>query len=74
MTMDDRGWPQRQDVKMGDMVRVRREFGSRGGQDGLVIDPPNEEGVSLDFFCDVFGDPKGLPTIEFWEWQELEVR
>lgn len=31
----------------------------------------NEEGAGIDFFCDVNGNAKGLPSIEFWEWGEI---
>ena len=44
----------------------------RGGTDGLVLDV-FDDGCGLDFFCGRDGDPKGLPSIEHWQWGELEV-
>jgi hypothetical protein len=46
-------------------LEVRRVMWTRGGQVGSVIDT-NIEGASLDFFGEA-------PSIEFWDWDELEV-
>lgn len=59
-------------VRKGDCLTIKREMFTRGGQQGLVIEDPYNAGVSLDFFKDVFGDPKGVPSIEFYEWDEIE--
>jgi hypothetical protein len=59
-------------VKKGDSLTIKREMFTRGGQQGLVIEDDLLTGVSLDFFKDAFGDPKGLPSIEFYEWDEIE--
>lgn len=57
----------------GDGLMIKGCHLSRGGQWGYVVrDGVTKEGCSLDFYCDVFGDPSGLPTIEFWEWAEIE--
>lgn len=57
-------------IKRGDMLTVRSEFMGRGGQQGEVLSA-DDEGVSLDFFCDRNGDPDGVPSQEFWEWSEI---
>lgn len=57
-------------VKLGDYLTVQQEFLTRGGEQGEVV-LVNEEGAGIDFFCDVNGNPKGLPSIEFWEWGEI---
>lgn len=62
-------------VKKGNWLTVKREMFNRGGQQGLVVDDPNDVGVSLDFFtCGQCG--RGhcpcYTSIEFWEWGELE--
>ena len=59
-------------VKVGDWLTVKEEYGLRGGADGEVVAEPNEQGVSLDFYCDREGNESGVPSIEFWEWSELE--
>lgn len=59
-------------IKDGDWLTVKETFMTRGGQSGQVIGEPSADGVALDFGCDVFGDPDGLPTIEFWEWTEID--
>lgn len=60
-------------IAEGDYLSVPQGSLTRSGQEGEVIsDPNNNEGVTLDFSCDVFGDPDGLPTQEFWYWHELE--
>lgn len=68
------------EVKVGDAFTVKRSSFVRGGMTGYVVSGPysgnpytDANGVSLDFFCDVFGDPKGLPSIEHWDWTELEI-
>jgi hypothetical protein len=58
-------------VKPGDWLTVKDEFMRRGGEQGQVVAGPFDDGVSLDFFCDSDGDPSGVPSIEFWEWDEL---
>lgn len=58
-------------VKSRDYLTVKDEFLTRGGQQGLVTAEPDDEGVSLDFFCDMDGDAAGVPSIEFWQWDEL---
>lgn len=60
------------DLKVGDSVNVKREMFTRGGQAGYIIDEPDDEGVNLDFLCDVFGHRFGVPSIERWLWNELE--
>ena len=42
----------------------------RAGEQGQVV-LVDDEGASIDFFCDVNGDPRCLPSIEFWEWGEI---
>lgn len=56
----------------GDWLTIKKPFMTRGGQSGRVVGEPSSAGVALDFGCDVFGDPDGLPTIEFWEWTEID--
>lgn len=59
-------------VKIGDSLTIKPEFGfTRGGEVGEVVTEPNDEGVSLDFYCDRNGDEDGVPSIEFWEWDEI---
>jgi hypothetical protein len=43
----------------------------RGGEQGEVLFA-DDEGVSLDFYCDRNGDPAGVPSQEFWEWNEID--
>jgi hypothetical protein len=62
---------QAQSVLVGKTLCVSEEMYTRGGQSGLVVEA-FDGGVALDFFCDVFGDRWGLPSIEFWEWTELD--
>ncbi|WP_116892984.1 hypothetical protein [Pseudomonas savastanoi] len=60
-------------VKIGDSLTIKQEFGlTRGGEVGEVIAEPNDKGVSLDFYCDRDGDEDEVPSIEFWEWEEIE--
>lgn len=59
-------------IKDGDWLAIKDGFMTRGGKSGQVVGAPSAEGVSLDFYCDVSGDPRGLPTIEFWEWGEID--
>lgn len=58
-------------IKPGDHLTIRREFLGRGGQCGVVLST-DDEGVGLDFFCDRSGDPRGVPSQEFWEWSEID--
>lgn len=60
-------------VKVGDRVTVKEKFFGRGGKEGTVIAIYGRE-VSIDFYCDVFGDPAGLPSIEAWKLSELETK
>ena len=68
-------------VKEGDAFTVRQDWFPRGGMTGYVVAGRRGEGiadidadgVTLDFFCDVHGDPRGLPSIERWEWAELQI-
>lgn len=62
-----------QNVTVGDWLTIKEEFMTRGGKSGQVVGTPSAEGVSLDFYCDVSGNPEGLPTIEFWEWGEIDT-
>ncbi|MCF5371983.1 hypothetical protein [Pseudomonas syringae] len=60
-------------VKIGDWLTIKQEFGlTRGGEVGQVVDGPNDEGVSLDFYCDRDGNEDEVPSIEFWEWDEID--
>lgn len=61
-----------QGIKEGDWLTIRKPFMNRGGQAGQVVGEPSAAGVALDFGCDVFGNPDGLPTTEFWEWTEID--
>ncbi|WP_445769005.1 hypothetical protein [Rheinheimera sp.] len=60
-------------VTAGDWLMVKPEIFGRGGQTGEVMTEPCDDGVSLDFFCDTGGDPAGVPSQEFWEWDELQL-
>lgn len=68
-------------VRVGDAFTVKRSSFFRSGMTGFVIsfgprdkEPAvDEKGVSLDFYCDAFGNPHGLPSIEWWEWSELQL-
>jgi hypothetical protein len=57
--------------EVGGAAVVKREIFGRGGQSGMIVGS-YREGLSIDFFCDCFGDPRGLPSIEFFEYGELE--
>lgn len=57
-------------LKIGDQVAIKENQLTRSEQIGTIKDI-FDDGVILDFFCDVFGDPEGLPSIEFWEWDEI---
>ena len=58
-------------IKVGDSLKVRDEFMTRGGQYGDVVNI-DVEGVGLDFGCDIEGDPDGVPSQEFWMWEEID--
>jgi hypothetical protein len=58
-------------LKVGDVLKVRDKFMTRGGQWGEVLNI-DAEGVGLDFFCDIDGEPGGVPSQEFWEWSEID--
>ncbi len=58
-------------IKPGDVLTIRSEYMGRGGQSGEVLSI-HEDGVGLDFFCDRSGDPRGVPSQEFWEWGEID--
>ena len=66
-------WPFQSAVKEDDWLTVREEYWSRGGKSGLVLNW-DDEGCSLDFFCGRDNDPRSLPSVEFWDWEELQVR
>lgn len=59
------------EVKRGDSLTVRPDSLTRTGETGEVWDVINDEGVSLDFGCDIHGDEDEVPSIEFWKWEEL---
>jgi hypothetical protein len=59
-------------VRKGDWLHVRREMFGRSGEAGEVVDV-FDDGVGLDFYCGRDGTPSGLPSIEFWEWGELDM-
>lgn len=63
------GWSRA--VKVGDSLTVRDEYMTRGGQQGEVLSI-NDEGVGLDFYCDIEGDQDGAPSQEFWKWEEID--
>jgi predicted RNA-binding Zn-ribbon protein involved in translation (DUF1610 family) len=56
---------------IGDSIRVKGDGIIRNGEVGIVVDI-FDDGVALDFFKDVYGDPMGLPTREHWKWDELD--
>lgn len=56
---------------VGQSVRVKSDSFTRAGKSGLVLSV-YKDGVEVDFFCDVFGNPRGTPSIEFWEFGELD--
>ena len=58
-------------ILIGDNLKIRDEFLTRGGQWGEVISIA-AEGVGLDFRCDIDGNRDGVPTQEFWEWAEID--
>ena len=58
-------------IKAGDLLTVRAEYMTRGGQQGEVL-YVNDEGVGLDFNCDSDGDPDSVPSQEFWNWEEID--
>ncbi len=58
-------------IQIGDNLKIRDEYLTRGGQWGEVISIA-DEGVGLDFFCDVNRNPTGVPSQEFWEWMEID--
>jgi hypothetical protein len=79
MTPDPAGRPdaRREDdlkPKIGQGVRVKREFLSRGGQEGVVTDV-FDDGVEVDFFtCGMCGATRCVcyTSLEFWRFDELE--
>lgn len=56
-------------IKQGDWLTVAPDMLSRGGQAGMVIDDPDDNGVSLDFFSSCSSNE--YISIEFWQWDEL---
>lgn len=56
----------------GDGVSVLDETHHRANHSGEIVEV-FEDGVSVNFYCDAYGDPNGAPSIEFWEWDEIEV-
>lgn len=64
-----------QSVKEGDQLTIKLNFIGRGGQTGTVVDTPDGEGASLDFFtCGLCGAKQCscYTSIEFWNWNEIE--
>lgn len=60
-------------LKAGDNIALKDEVsGTNKAREAGVVTEVFAGGVAIDFFCDVFGDPDGLPSIEFYEWSELE--
>lgn len=59
--------------KIGDAMTVKREFFTRGGQTGSVLEV-YDHGVTLDFFRCFCGATRCAcyTSIEFWEFSELE--
>lgn len=59
-------------VAIGAGVRVPRDSFTRSGHDGYVLES-YDDGGTIEFGCDAFGDRQGVPSIEFWYWRELEI-
>jgi hypothetical protein len=66
MTDKPRVAPPRQKVRVGQGVTVKREMFTRSGEHGTVV-AVYEKGCAVDFF------DNHLPTIEFWEYKELDI-
>jgi hypothetical protein len=62
----------REALKVGDAVEVPREWMTRGGEYGTVVDV-FDHGVSLDFFRCFCGATRCAcyTSIEFWSFEEL---
>lgn len=60
------------EISVGDMITVPEDQFCRRGQSGEVIEV-REDGLVLDFFCGPDGAPFGVPSIEFWEYGELDI-
>lgn len=60
--------------KPGDLARVRDNLILRSGEEGVIVAVFDDVGsVAIDFFCDVFGSKKGLPTVEMWLLEEIDI-
>jgi hypothetical protein len=56
-------------IKLGDWLTVSPDIFGRGGQSGMVIEDPDEGGVTLDFFSS--HSTEEYISIEYWQWDEL---
>ena len=59
-------------MRVGDLVRVPKHYHFRGGHEGFILDITSD-GLVIEFQKDCYGDPRGLPTIEMWQINELEI-
>jgi hypothetical protein len=59
--------------KTGDLARVRDNPILRSGEEGVIVAVFDDVGVAIDFYCDVFGSKEGLPTIEMWLFEEIDI-
>lgn len=55
---------------IGDTIHIPSNSGARSNHIGHV-EIIDEEGVGLDFRCNIEGISKTAPSQEFWTWEEL---